>query len=366
MLLYEAEGKRLLRDAGFEVPSGLLAMDANQAAEAANEIGFPCAVKAQTLSGKRWKRGLVAMAADEHELRDRIAAMGGDAIAGFLIERQIPRAAEFYVSVSIAEAEGNGVLLISAAGGVDVEEATSFVALPIFSRHAAPGSAEILEAIANAGINGRFAAPLADAAARLTQVVLAYECVLAEINPLFLADDGSVIAIDAKIELDDDARVQHHDILQLPRERDPLEMEAAAKGISFARLEGEIGTIVGGAGLAMLTIDALSDAGLKPANFIDLQGSSTQKFVAGFALLAKIGGLKGILTNNAGGLNPCLSLARGIVEGAHGIGSVPIVVKLHGADETEAWDYLAGSGLHNLHICKGTTADAVRQLWSLL
>lgn len=365
MLLYEAEGKRLLRDAGFTVPHGQIVLTPEETLDAARNVGFPCVLKAQTLEGRRWKRGLVALVRNEIELQQRVDAMRSEPMAGFLIEEQVEKKAEFYVSVGIAEAEGYGVLLISPAGGVDVEEAASFVKLPLSSRRA-PWSFEILGALHDAGIKGRTAVALAGAARLLVDIALENQCILAEINPLFLTEDGSVVAVDAKIELDDDARGDRSAMIHFRRETDPLEVQAAADGISFVRLDGDIGTIVGGAGLAMLTVDALSDAGLRPKNFIDLQGSSTKKFVAGFTLLNCLGGIKAVLTNNAGGLTPCVALAEGIVAGARQLpAALPIVVKLHGADEKQAWELLEASGA-NIHVCTGTTTDAVRMLQSLI
>jgi succinyl-CoA synthetase beta subunit len=368
MQLYEAEGKAMLRAGGFNVPAGQLAFGANDALQAARSIGFPCVLKAQTLSGKRWKRGLVSIVSDENSLLDRIKSTDGEPIAGFLIEEQIRDAKEFYLSVSIAEAQGNGVLMISLAGGVDVEEShhdSPHVKLSFRGRRS-PSADRILDALRETGIRGATAIGLARSAERLVRVALQNECILAEINPLFVKADGSAIAADAKVETDDDARGDHDKFVSFKREQDPIEREAAERGISFVRLDGDIGTLVGGAGLAMLTMDALRDANLQPANFTDLQGSSTNKFVAGFELLAKIGGIKAVLTNNAGGLNPCSLLAEGIVEGAKRLSSpIPIVVKLHGSDEAEAWAHLQSSG-PNFHVCRGTTAEAVQQLRSLL
>ncbi len=364
MQLYEVEGKELLREAGFTVPEGRLVASAWAAREAALAFGFPVALKAQRLEGGRGKAGLVTIARDEAEMTAAVERLC-EATPHVLVERFVEACAEWYAAVTIAEAEGQPLLLLSPQGGVDVEarDAAAFVRFP-FSPGRAPWPHELLDALAAHGVHGKAAVELARAGALLANLAIRRECTLAEINPLFVTPDGTLVAGDAKIEIDDEARSRLP--LMIARPQDPLEIRAAESGLSFTRLEGDVGVIVGGAGLAMLVVDALVDAGLRPANFMDLQGSSTRKLVAGLEIVGSLPGIRGIIVNNHGGLASCLSLATGIAEGAKRVPpGVEIVVKLRGSNQEEAWQLLEAAP--NVHVSRdGTTDEAVRLMAALL
>ena len=364
MQLYEVEGKELLREAGFTVPEGLLAASEQSARSAALGFGFPVVLKAQVLAGGRGKAGLVAIVRDESDLGPAIARLFA-ATQYVLVERFVEASAECYAAITIAEAAGDPVLLLSPHGGIDVEasDAGAFVRRP-FSPDRAPWPHELVEDLAPHGIHGKRALELARAGTMLAELAIRRQCTLAEINPLFFTADDKLVAGDAKFDVDDEAEIALP--LLIPRTPDPLEVRAAEHGLSFTRLEGDIGVIVGGAGLAMFVVDSLVDAGMKPANFLDLQGSSTRKLTAALEIVGSLPGIRGIIVNNHGGLASAVSLATGIVEGAKRVpAGVEIVVKLRGTNQEEAWKLLATSA--NVHVStEGTTEEAVALMASLL
>ena len=378
MKLYEHEGKQLLRSLGIRTPEGGTLQGSGELAPLLDRIGVPVVVKAQLLRGGRGKAGVVRFAETRAEAVDLTHALlarevGDERVETLLLERKIPIERELYAGVTIDLASGEPVLLLSAAGGMDVEDAAGrdarFQRAPLDPLRL-PQLHEILTLCKRAGVMGATLPSVAETVRRLVIGYFRFDALTAEINPLIIAADGRVYAADAKFELDDSALFRRKLPFARPvdaRRMDPYEAEAMDQGLAYVRTDGgNVGVIAGGAGLCMASMDVIAAGGGRPANFLDLGGgASRDKTAAALRMVLKTPGVEGVLMNLFGGINNCEVMANGIADVvASARPAVPIVVKMRGHSQEEGWRILAGLGIPVVK--HGTTEAAVTQLLTVM
>jgi succinyl-CoA synthetase beta subunit len=356
--VHEYQAREIFRSHGLPVPPERVAVTPEEAEAAAGEFGGPVVVKAQVLVGGRGKAGGVKLAATPEEARRKAADILGMDIKGITVERvlvapAVDIASEAYAGIVIDRASRRPVMMVSAAGGVDIEEVA----------RQTPEKIRRIEIDPCHGLLGHQAAALgfalyddlklvrraAEVFRGLYTAFLDVDASLAEINPLVVTKAGEILAIDAKLNLDDNALFRHPDLEKLrdPSDEDPAETEAREKGLSYVKLDGNIGCIVNGAGLAMATMDLIKYYGADPANFLDIGGSSNpEKVVNAMRIVLSDPSVKAILFNIFGGITRCDDVANGIVVALEQLEvDVPIVIRLTGTNEEEALRILEGVGL---------------------
>ncbi len=366
MKIHEYQAKELFRKYGVPVPEGRVAFSADEAVEAAGTLGgYPVVVKAQIHAGGRGKGGGVKLAQSEAEVKSlagEIIGMNlvthqtgsrGQEVKKVLVEQGLNIAKELYLSIIPDRAIAKIVIMASEAGGMDIEEV------------AAKSPEKIIKVAINPlqGIQPyhcrqvAFGLNLPPASMKtfvallknLYRLFVDYDGSLVEINPLVLTSDDAVIALDAKITFDDNALFRHKDILEYRDldEVDPLDVEASKFNLNYINLDGNIGNMVNGAGLAMATMDLIMLSGAEPANFLDVGGGASAEMVEnGFRIILSDSSVKGILINIFGGILRCDVLAEGVVQAARKTGiSVPVVIRMEGTNIEEGRRILAESGL---------------------
>ncbi|MEW5733229.1 MAG: ADP-forming succinate--CoA ligase subunit beta [Thermodesulfobacteriota bacterium] len=367
MKIHEYQAKEMFAAYNVPVPRGSVAFDVEAAENVARELGvMPVVVKAQIHAGGRGKGGGVKVCRSMEDVRtaaDAILGMTlvthqtgpeGKKVNKLLVEEGLPIARELYFSVLPDRATATVVLMASAAGGMDIEEV------------AAKSPEKIVKVSVDplAGISGyhcrklAYALDLPAAAVRpfsamvtsLFKLFCEKDCSLVEINPLILTTDDKVIALDAKMAFDDNAIYRHKDVLEYRdlEEEDPLEVEASKYNLNYIKMDGNVGNMVNGAGLAMATMDIIKQAGAEPANFLDVGGGANAEMVEnGFRIILSDKNVKGILINIFGGILRCDVLAQGVVEAARKVGlAVPVVVRMEGTNVDLGRKILAESGLN--------------------
>jgi len=367
MKIHEYQAKELFKKYRIPVPTGGVAFSVEEACKVAAGLGgWPVVVKAQIHAGGRGKGGGVKLARSAEEVSQaagRILGMtlvthqtgpGGRLVRKLLVEQGLNIAKELYLSIVPDRATAKIVIMASEAGGMDIEEV------------AARSPEKIIKAFVNPllGLQAyhcrqlAFGLNLPPAAAKnftpmiqsLYRLFVEYDCSLVEINPLVLTTEEAVIALDAKVTLDDNALFRHKDVLEFRDldEEDPLEVEASKFNLNYINLDGNVGNMVNGAGLAMATMDIIKYAGAEPANFLDVGGGASAEMVEnGFRIILSDKNVKGILINIFGGILRCDTLARGVVEAATKTGiQVPVVVRMEGTNVEEGRRILAESGLN--------------------
>ena len=375
MKIHEYQGKELLKTYGVPVPRGIVARTPEEAEAAATELGTDIVVvKAQIHAGGRGKGGGVKLAkspAEAKEVASQILGMTlvthqtgpeGRVVKTLLIEEGLPIDREFYLGITLDRVTGRNVFMASSAGGMDIEEVAATEPEKILKETIDPA----------VGFRGFQARKLAfglglppelinQAAKFMTSLYEAYEKIdasLVEINPFLLTKDGRLIALDAKVTFDDNAMFRHKDYESLRDldEEEPLEIEASNFDLNYIKLDGNIGCMVNGAGLAMATMDIIKLAGGEPANFLDVGGGASQERVENaFRILLKDENVKAVLINIFGGIVRCDMVARGVVGAATNLGvSIPIVARLEGTNVEEGRQVLRDSGINIL------TADGMR------
>jgi len=366
--LLEYQGKRILAARGINVPRGQVARTAEEAENAAAELGVPVVVKAQVRSGKRGKAGGVLPAdtpAGAREAAERILGMeiGGHRVEAVLVEEKLSIARELYAGITVSPRDRAAVLMFTCQGGMDVEEVAArspqaIVSLPVDGvrpvwRH------QILELVKRAGLEGEALGQVAGALGQLVRTFLELDATTAEINPLVVTADGRVVAADAKLVIDDAALFRHPELgKEAAPVGDPLEAMARQARLAYVRLPGgNVGVIAGGAGLALATMDTVFALGGRPANFLDVGGGVSQEGMAtALRVVARTPGVEGIVINVFGGINNCEIMARGIAQVLDEDGiSVPLVVKMRGHSQEEGWAILARRGVEVVKY--GTTGE---------
>jgi succinyl-CoA synthetase beta subunit len=375
MKIHEYQAKELFARAGIPVPQGRVARTPAEAEKAAAAIGKPVVVKAQVLVGGRGKAGGVKLAATPAEAREKAEKILGMDIKGekvqkVLISEAVDIDREIYVAVILDRRTHRPLIMASAEGGVEIEvtarekpEAIRRVAVdPLYGLH--PFAARRLAAalMGDADLTRQ----AADIIEKLYRVYDGSDASLAEINPMVVTRDRRVLAIDAKMNFDDNALYRHADIeaLRDAEAEDEGEARARAEGLSFVRLSGNVGCIVNGAGLAMATMDLVKEFGGQPANFLDIGGSSRpEKVITALSIILADKSVRSILFNIFGGITRCDDVARGLVTAFDKMKlDLPVVVRLTGTNETEAREILRK--VPSLHTAE-TMDEAVKKAISL-
>jgi len=355
MKLYEYQARELLTAAGIPVPPGEVAGSPEEAARAAEQLGLPVVLKAQVLAGGRGKAGGVKSARTLEEVRARAREILSLSIKDvpvrrLLVVKAVDIRREYYLGLTVDRSAKKTVAIVSASGGVDIEEAREPQA--ILTAHIDPQSGPDQAAL------GRLltrAFPAARAAEALQTLLALYglfrakDASLVEVNPYAELADGSLLAADAKVVLDDNGLAKHPELegYRNAEEYSEEETMARAAGLSFVSLDGDIGCIVNGAGLAMATMDQIKLFGGAPANFLDVGGSSSpEKVLTALNILRANPRLKAILINIFGGITRCDDIARGILIARRQADlTVPMVIRLIGTNQKEGAALLAGEGL---------------------
>ena len=372
MKIHEYQGKEILRKFGVTVPRGTMAQTREQAEAAAQELfnagATGVVVKAQIHAGGRGKGGGVKIAKsvqEASELAGKILGMTlvthqtgpeGRVVRRLLIEETLPIEKELYLGILVDRAEGKPVFMASAAGGMDIEQVAATNPDAILKQHIDPGMGlEAFQArkIAFAlGLSGAQINPAVKFLIGLYRAFLETDASLVEINPFITTTDGRVFALDAKMTFDDNALFRHTDIRDLRdlTEEDPLEVEASKYNLNYIKLDGSVGCMVNGAGLAMATMDIIKYAGGLPANFLDVGGGANAEQVAhAFEILLSDKSVKAVLINIFGGILRVDTLASGVVEAARKTNiQLPVVLRLEGTNVEEGKKILKESGLNFL------------------
>jgi succinyl-CoA synthetase beta subunit len=366
MKIHEYQGKEILRKFGVTVPRGIPCMSVDEAVKAAEQLGGPVwVVKAQIHAGGRGKGGGVKVAKSIDQVREYAdAIMGmqlvthqtgadGQKVRRLLVEEGADIKKELYVSMVTDRVTQRVVLMASSEGGMDIEEVAEQHPELIHTLAIDP-AVGLTDADADA-IAAKIGVPqgsIADARAQLQGLYKAYwdtDASLAEINPLILTGSGKVIALDAKFNFDSNALYRHPEIVAYRDldEEDPAEIEASKFDLAYISLDGNIGCLVNGAGLAMATMDTIKLFGGEPANFLDVGGGATaEKVTEAFKIMLKNPGLKAILVNIFGGIMRCDVIAEGVITAVKAVSlNVPLVVRMKGTNEDLGKKMLADSGL---------------------
>ncbi len=367
MKIHEYQGKELLKKFGVAVPRGIVARTPDEAERAAKELGTDVVVvKAQIHAGGRGKGGGVKLAKSPEEAKTIAKQMlgmqlvthqtgpEGREVRVLLIEEGLPIDREFYLGIVLDRASGRPVFMASSAGGMDIEEVAANTPEKIMKETIDPAvgfrSFQARKLAFGLGIPG----DLIGQAVKFMQALYAaneqMDASLVEINPFLLTKDNRLIALDAKINFDDNALFRHKEFMELRdlNEEEPLEIEASKFDLNYIKLDGNIACMVNGAGLAMATMDIIKLAGGEPANFLDVGGGASQERVeAAFRILLADENVKAVLINIFGGIVRCDMVARGVVEAAKNLGiKVPVVVRLEGTNVEEGQRVIRESGLN--------------------
>ena len=358
MNIHEYQGRDILRRHGLPVPPGQVADSVGRAEAAARELGLPVMVKAQVLTGGRGKAGGVKFCASYEDVRDHAADILGMDIKGHVVRKllitpAVDIAEEYYLGMLI-DRGGHVHVMASAEGGVEIEQVAkddpdAIIHLAIDSRYGFLDHQALGIGLKLCPKELKKARQIGAALQKLYAAFLDADSSLAEINPFVFTTDGEGLAIDAKVNLDDNALFRHpdHEELRDLEAEDPSERQAREADLSFVKLQGNVGCLVNGAGLAMATMDLVKHYGGQPANFLDIGGSSNpEKVVNALRIILTDPEVKAILFNIFGGITRCDDVARGIIRAAEQVEiSVPIVVRLTGTNEEEARVLLAETDL---------------------
>ncbi len=369
MKIHEYQAKELFKRQGIPVPDGKPVSTPEEAKECARELGGMVVVKAQVLVGGRGKAGGVKLAETPDEARDKADDILGMDIKGLtvkrlLITKAVDIAEEYYLGIVQDRAAQKATLMVSSAGGVDIEEVAANTPELIIKHSIDPVaglSAHEARGVAFQVADGKVALKMASILVKLWAAYSASDSNLAEINPLVVTPDGEVWAVDGKMNFDDNALYRQREVegWRDPDETTPEEDEARLAGLSFVKLDGSVGCLVNGAGLAMATMDLVQHYGGTPANFLDIGGSSNpDKVVKALDIITRDGNVKAILFNIFGGITRCDDVARGIITAkAQSDIQLPVVVRLVGTNEAEARELLKETEL----VAAETMDEAVKK-----
>jgi succinyl-CoA synthetase beta subunit len=375
MKIHEYQAKELLRNAGIAVPQGIMVTTAEEAAAAFKSLGGPLAVvKAQIHAGGRGKGtikdnpeqhgvqlvrdpGEAASAAGRllgHKLVTIQTGSQGQTVRRVLVEAGCDIARELYLGIVIDRAAGLPVLMASSAGGMNIEDVAAKTPELIFKETFDPDaglqSYQVRKLCAQLDLKGPSVRSAETFMRALSRLFVDLDCSLVEINPLVVTKTGELLALDAKISFDDNALFRHKQLEELrdTSEEDPNELRAGKAGLSYVQLDGNIGCLVNGAGLAMATMDLIKLHGGEPANFLDVGGgANTEQVTEAFRILLSDKNVKAVLVNIFGGIMRCTTIASAIVEAYKQVGfNVPLVVRLEGTEVDQGRKILAESGVN--------------------
>jgi succinyl-CoA synthetase beta subunit len=363
MDLLEYQGKQLFARHGVPVPAGSPAITLEQAVAAADEIGYPCVIKAQVLIGGRGKAGGIKVANNREEAQAHARAILGMDIRGFTvhevwIEAASDIAEEYYTSIVFDRSAKKPLVLLSTEGGMDIEEVAERAPDAIARLHVDPllgfQDFHARRLAYEAGIAADVIRPLGALLSKLYDAFVSEEAMLVEVNPLIVTSERKVMALDAKVTLDDNSLFRHPDNARLrdPSAEDPQERMAAERGLTYVSLDGDIGILGNGAGLVMSTLDVVAQAGGSPANFLDAGGGSkAEAITSAVEVILNNPRVKAVLFNIFGGITRCDEVANGLIEAFSQLDvKVPFVVRLDGTNDQEGRRLLAEANLPNVHV----------------
>jgi succinyl-CoA synthetase beta subunit len=366
--LLEYQGKQLFARHGVPVPEGVAVTGVEEAVQRARELGFPCVIKAQVQIGGRGKAGGIKVANDPEEARAHAEAILGMDIRGHAvhelwIERASDIAAEYYASIVFDRSAKAPLVMLSTKGGMDIEEVAAEDPAAIARVHVDPllGYSDFHGRLLafRAGVDADTVRPVGALLARLYDAFIAEEAMLVEVNPLVVTGDRQVTALDAKVTLDGNALFRHPQNAELrnPAAEDPQEQMARQRGLTYVKLDGNIGILGNGAGLVMSTLDVVALAGGRPANFLDAGGGAkSDEIVSAVEVILSNPNVAAVLFNIFGGITRCDEVARGLIEAFERVRpQVPFVVRLNGTNEEEGQRLLAEADLPNVTV--ETTMD---------
>ncbi|MCY0875326.1 MAG: ADP-forming succinate--CoA ligase subunit beta [Firmicutes bacterium] len=365
MNIHEYQAKAVLRTYGVAVPEGAVAFDPEEAVRVAERFGGKAVVKAQIHAGGRGKAGGVKLAKSLDEVREYARELigktlithqtgpEGKVVKRLLIETLSDIQKEYYLGVVVDRQTGSVVIMASEEGGMEIEEVAAHSPEKIFREVVDPAVGLRPFQARRLAYAIRIPAALINKAAgfmmALYKAFVDMDCSIAEINPLVVTNDGQVMALDAKLNFDSNALYRHKDIVELRDidEEEPIEIEASKFDLTYIKLNGNIGCMVNGAGLAMATMDTIKHFGGEPANFLDVGGGATEeKVTAAFKIILSDPAVKGILVNIFGGIMKCDVIANGVVAAARQVGlDRPLVVRLEGTNVDLGKQILGQSGL---------------------
>jgi len=365
MKIHEYQAKELFRQSEIPVPAGKVCKTKQDISASIAGMKMPVAVKAQILAGGRGKGGGVVLAkttdaaqtAAEQilgmQLVTKQTGAEGTEVKTILLEQGVAIAKELYLSMLVDRERAGIVIIASRDGGMDIETVAAKTPERIITVHVNPllglQGYQVRELIFGLGIEPSVAKSFGGIIRKLFSLFMQYDCSMVEINPLIITPDNELIALDAKMDIDSNSLFRHPDILAMhdSSEEDALEAAAASHGLNYIRLNGTIGSMVNGAGLAMATMDLIKQAGVEPANFLDVGGGASAEMVEnGFRIILSDANVRGIFINIFGGILRCDILAEGVVTAAKKVGlSLPVVVRMEGTNVEKGRKILADSGL---------------------
>jgi succinyl-CoA synthetase beta subunit len=362
MDLLEYQGKQLFAKHGVPVPEGRPATTVPEAVEAAEELGYPVVIKAQVQIGGRGKAGGIKLASDRSEAEQHATAILGMDIRGFTVhELYVERASEideeYYAAIVFDRAAKKPMAMLSRMGGMDVEEVAETDPEAMRMLHVDPllglqdfhGRRLAFES----GIAADVVRPVGAMLARLYDVFVREDATLVEVNPLLVTKSREVVALDAKVTVDDNALFRHPDVAEMRdlSAEDEQERMAKERGLTYVKLDGNVGILGNGAGLVMSTLDVVAQAGGKPANFLDAGGGSkAEAITSAVEVILSDEKVRAVLFNIFGGITRCDEVARGLIEAFEQIKpEVPFVVRLDGTNDKEGRALLAEAELPNVH-----------------
>ncbi|KEK25764.1 ADP-forming succinate--CoA ligase subunit beta [Bacillus gaemokensis] len=385
MNIHEYQGKAVLRSYGVSVPNGKVAFTVEEAVEAAKELGTSvCVVKAQIHAGGRGKAGGVKVAKNLEEVRTYAESIlgttlvthqtgpEGKEVKRLLIEEGCDIKKEYYVGLVLDRATSQVVLMASEEGGTEIEEVAEKTPEKIFKEYIDPAVGlqgfQARRIAFNINIPKELVGQAVKFMMGLYRAYIEKDCSIAEINPLVTTGDGKVMALDAKLNFDSNALYRHKDILELRdlEEEDPKEIEASKYDLNYIPLDGNIGCMVNGAGLAMATMDIIKHYHGDPANFLDVGGGATaEKVTEAFKIILSDKNVKGIFVNIFGGIMKCDVIAEGVIEATKQVGlELPLVVRLEGTNVELGKKILNESGLNI--VAAESMADGAQKIVSLV
>jgi succinyl-CoA synthetase beta subunit len=370
MNIHEYQAKELFKKFDIPIPRGQVAFSVDEAQKIAQKLDtMPVVIKAQIHAGGRGKGGGVKLGSSTEEVAEIAAKIlgmtlvthqtgpEGKVVGKVLVEEGLDIDKELYLGVIPERTTASLVFMASEAGGMEIEEVAASTPEKIIKQQVKPGEGlQPFQARSLAyGLNlePEVVKQFMPLVTKLYQLFMQYDCSLVEINPLVITKDKRLIALDAKINFDDNALYRQKEIIAYrdADEEEPLEIEASKYDLNYIKLDGNIGNMVNGAGLAMATMDIIKLAGAEPANFLDVGGGASAEMVEnGFRIILSDKNVKGVLINIFGGILRCDILARGVVEAANKVGvGVPVVIRMEGTNVEEGRQILTESGL-NLNV----------------
>ena len=394
MNLHEYQGKELLNSFGVNIQRGIVADTSEKAVEAAKKLTEETGtgwwvVKAQIHAGGRGKGGGVKLA----KSLDEVKSISNDILGMMLITPQTSaegkkvnqvlitedvyypgesETSEFYISVLLNRATGRNMIMYSTEGGMDIETVAEKTPHLIFTEEVDPKLGllgfQTRKIAFNLGLSGKAFKEMTKFVAALYNAYIKSDSSMFEINPVLKTSDDKIIAVDSKVTIDDNALFRHKDYAEMRdfREENAIEVEANAVGLNYVDLDGNVGCMVNGAGLAMATMDLIKQSGGEPANFLDVGGTAdAERVEAGFRIILKDPAVKAILVNIFGGIVRCDRVAQGVVDAYKNMGNieVPIIVRLQGTNAIEAKELIEKSGLDVISVTEfQEAADKVKEV----